>query len=263
MILLIACEIFKPELEYLFGPGRIDGSSFQVEYLPIRAHNNSADLRRQLQERIDGARGAYRAILLAYGLCGNAVAGLVARDIPLFIPKTHDCSHILLGSAQHSRCFADTPSRGWVTRGNIDASQPGLTFGGDMMSYTLESLQEQYGEEEGEFIWSTIHQSDTDPLVYYIKVPETARPTDVEGAEGYAQKHGKTIQTLEGSLEVLKKLVAVGLPHQNATEDEPTGNPGILEVPPRQAILNTWDNQVIKAGEPEPSQEAPSDKTPR
>lgn len=255
MILLIACEIFKPELEYLFETGRMEKGRFLVEYLPIRAHNNSADLRRQLQERIDAADGMYRAILLAYGLCGNAVAGLVARDIPLFIPKTHDCSHILLGSREHSRCFGDTPSRGWVTRGNIDASEPGLTFGSDMMSYTLESLQEQYGEEEGEYIWSTLHQSDTDPLVYYIKVPETARPTDVREAEGYAQAHGKSVRTLEGTLAILEKLLAVGLTEGSDsathTQDEPS-EPGILEVPPSQSILNTWDDQVIRAGTPEP-----------
>ena len=233
MIFVLACEIFKPELDYL----NLDSAVYQVHYLPIRAHNNSADLRRRLQEQIDGAEGKYQAILLAYGLCGNAAAGLRAKTVPLFIPKTHDCSHILLGGTEHSRCFSETPSRGWVTRGNIDASEPGLTFGSDMMSYTLESLQKEYGDEEGEYIWSTLHQSDSDTLVYYIRVPQTARPTDQAEAEKYAQKHGKTLQTLEGTLDILEKLVKIG-----------PEVPEILHVKPGEEIRNTWDETVMTAG---------------
>jgi|GEM_PF-4114837 len=50
-----------------------------VELLERGLHDQPADLRAQLQARIDAASAeAYDAILLAYGLCGQATAGIRA-----------------------------------------------------------------------------------------------------------------------------------------------------------------------------------------
>jgi hypothetical protein len=49
-------------------------------------------------------------IVLAYGLCGGAPAGIVARDLPVVLPRAHDCISLLLGGRDRDeREFAAHP----------------------------------------------------------------------------------------------------------------------------------------------------------
>jgi hypothetical protein len=59
-----------------------------VELFRLGLHNEPKNLCVRLQAHIDAVQGQpYDAVLLAYGLCGQATAGLAARDIPLVIPS--------------------------------------------------------------------------------------------------------------------------------------------------------------------------------
>ena len=68
---LIACEVFRPELERLMR-GMADAP--EVAWLEQGLHETPDDLRRKVQEAVDAfeARGA-QTILLAYGLCGRGL----------------------------------------------------------------------------------------------------------------------------------------------------------------------------------------------
>ncbi|HSW43038.1 MAG TPA: DUF1638 domain-containing protein, partial [Patescibacteria group bacterium] len=61
-------------------------------------HDDPPNLRALLQAEIDAAGTPYDAIVLAYGLCGAATAGLRAASIPLVVPRAHDCITLFLGS---------------------------------------------------------------------------------------------------------------------------------------------------------------------
>ena len=83
-------------------------------------------MRAGLQAAIDEAEAQaekYDAIALGYGLCGNGLAGLEARSVPLVLPRAHDCITLLMGSrARFESYFQDHPgvyyrSAGWVERG--------------------------------------------------------------------------------------------------------------------------------------------------
>ena len=70
-------------------------------------HNEPKDLRTRLQEAIDGAPPIADAVVLGYGLCGGATAGIVARDRPVVLPRAHDCITLFLGRPRTVRAGDD------------------------------------------------------------------------------------------------------------------------------------------------------------
>ncbi|MCC7353684.1 MAG: DUF1638 domain-containing protein, partial [Anaerolineae bacterium] len=94
----IGCEALA-RLVYLCAaqsPHTVDVTLFR-----LGLHNKPSDLQARLQGQIDAASGqGYDAIVMAYGLCGKATDGLVARDTPLVIPRAHDCITLFLGDRQ-------------------------------------------------------------------------------------------------------------------------------------------------------------------
>jgi hypothetical protein len=102
-----------------------------VALLERGLHDTPAALRQQLQAQIDAASGqGYQAVTLAYGLCGNATAGLVAREVPLVIPRAHDCITLFLGSRQrYNEEFQRIPGTYWYTQDYIERrSDPNSTL---------------------------------------------------------------------------------------------------------------------------------------
>ncbi len=72
-------------------------------------HDTPELLRKRLQKRIDEIeemdgvgkkRLKFDAIVLAYGLCSNAVVGLHSKAIPIVVPRCDDCIALFLGSQE-------------------------------------------------------------------------------------------------------------------------------------------------------------------
>ena len=120
-LLLIGCEVILRELceALLRSPHTV-----HTVFLPAGLHDRgTVVMRAEVQKAIDEAeRGAYDAIVLGYGLCGNGMAGLRARSVQVVIPRAHDCITLLLGSRQRYAEFflanSGTYYRsiGWVER---------------------------------------------------------------------------------------------------------------------------------------------------
>ena len=124
LLKLISCNVFLREACWAIAhsPHVVD-----PEFFELGLHQQPDSLRETLQERIDATERSakeYDAILLLYGLCGNATIGLSAGRIPLVIPRAHDCCTILLGSKQRfQEHFGENPSQpfgsvGYQERGN-------------------------------------------------------------------------------------------------------------------------------------------------
>ena len=98
---------------------------------------------------------------------------------------------------------------------------------------------EQYGEENGRYVWETMKADDSDPVLYYFDVPETRNAALEERARKVAEERDKELQVIPATLDLLRDLL--------------TGRTGeeILYVPPGSAIQPTWDDQVIDSKEPE------------
>ena len=118
---LVACEVFMREICHCVAktPHTID-----IEFTEKGAHDKSEFLREVIQSKIDAAQKAnkkYDAILLCYGLCGNATNNLLSRDIKIIIPRAHDCCTIFLGSKNRFKeYFAENPSLPFSSTGYIE-----------------------------------------------------------------------------------------------------------------------------------------------
>ena len=86
-----------------------------ARFLSKGLHDRGARaMRTGLQIAIDEAEaeaGKYDAIALGYGLCGNGLAGLEARSVPLVLPRAHDCITLLMGSRTEFEHFPGPSGR--------------------------------------------------------------------------------------------------------------------------------------------------------
>jgi hypothetical protein len=78
----LSCEALARMVYFhsAFSPHMID-----VEIIKLGLHNDPDNLRETLQSRIDQTITGlvhYDAVVMAYGLCGKATNGLIAKNIP-------------------------------------------------------------------------------------------------------------------------------------------------------------------------------------
>lgn len=115
---VVACGVFEPYLDILAqeSPNEID-----LKVLDAGFHARPNELHLMLQAEIDQAsRCGYDAVILLYGLCGRGTANLIARDIPVVIPRAHDCITLFLGSSEaYLRQFKKHPGTFYHTLGWI------------------------------------------------------------------------------------------------------------------------------------------------
>jgi hypothetical protein len=244
---LIACNVFMREACYgvALSPHVID-----LEFTELGDHIHSGTLREKLQALIDAAETSgkeYDAILLLFGLCGNATVGLQARKIPLVIPRAHDCCTILLGSKEAFRThFADNPSRpfssaGYLERGDyymrVEDGENRIHYGDGFAAYV-----EQYGEENARYIWETMHPAhlDLDNKAVFIDVPETAGLGYAGQFKAVVESEGKECVVLPGSLAIIRGLLSGDWDPQV-----------FLKIEPGQRVQGAYDwDEVIRAVDP-------------
>lgn len=238
---LICCEVFMRMacLALSDSPHTID-----PEFTPLRAHENPDKLRETLQEAVDGADGqGYDAILLGLGLCGNATAGLKASGTRLVIPRAHDCCTLFMGSRQRFlECFQQDLSTQWSSIGYMERgidylreTETGKTMGLDR---EFQDLAEQYGEENAQFIWETLHPQDHRDELVYIEIPEFSSLGWQEKMKAHAKEQQKELRTLDGDMRLIRNLV-----HGNWNEDE------FLIVQPGQKIKPVYDHEQVLTAE--------------
>ncbi|MHB1005948.1 MAG: DUF1638 domain-containing protein [Chloroflexota bacterium] len=157
---IIACNVLFREISVCaaYSPHLID-----VEFLHRSLHEEPDRLRSEVQKRIDENVGKdYDALLIGYGLCSNGTAGLVARDIPLVIPRGHDCITCLLGSRQeYDRIFSENPGTyfytpGWIEREGLSTERIS-TQGEEAREKIYAEYVEKYGAENAKFLMDMLH----------------------------------------------------------------------------------------------------------
>ena len=94
-------------------------------------HDDPPNLRTILQAQVDEIGAPYDAVVLAYGLCGGATAGLRAGAIPLVVPRAHDCITLFLGSrSRYDAEFVGHPGTYWYVQDYLERTDDGSAFGG-------------------------------------------------------------------------------------------------------------------------------------
>jgi hypothetical protein len=245
---LISCEVFYRELCHLvaLSPHQID-----IEFLPKGLHDiGSAPMVQRIQEVVDHVPpGQYQALLFGYGLCNNGIDGLQARDIPLIIPRAHDCMTLFFGSRKrYMDFFNDNPgtyffTSGWLERGEAEGDLRQLSISHRMgMDATYDELVAKYGEENAQFLYEQLGSYGRQyRQATFIEMPVGPQEDFRRRAEEHAQEKGWRFTREQGDLRLLQMLV-----NGNWNEDE------FLTVSPGERVAVTYDEGIITAARIQP-----------
>lgn len=107
------------------------------------------EVRKALENTHDIQKRPYDASLLGYGLCSNGIVGLSA-EIPIVVPRGHDCITLLLGSKDKYQEYFDS-HRGvyWYSPGWIESDeQPSK----ERYEKLLKEYKEKYGDDNAQYL---------------------------------------------------------------------------------------------------------------
>lgn len=165
----IGCEIVYREALFLAAQS---SSMVDVEFLKKGLHDlETPDMVARIQTAIDAVDPytGYEAILLGYARCNDGLVGVTAREIPLVIPRAHDCITFFFGSrAEYRRYFDEHPGTYYLTSGwsernigeGIDYARPAYDTQGVMgklgLTETYEEMVEKYGKENADFLAAAV-----------------------------------------------------------------------------------------------------------
>lgn len=206
-------------------------------------HNTPAILRAQLQDYIDIAEGqGYEAVVLAYGLCGQATGGLTARGVPLVIPRAHDCITLFLGSRErYNEQFENNPGTYWYTQDFLERRQDSssslaLGSGSDTdLEEVYEEYVLKYGKDNADYLMEVMGawQNHYKRAVYIDLGVGDGSETEAQ-ARAEANRRGWVFEHMAGDLVLIRRLM------QGDWSDE-----DFLIVPPGQTVRMTYDERII------------------
>jgi hypothetical protein len=216
----IGCEIIYREACWLAAT-----SAFQVdvEFLRKGLHDlETPDMVARVQSAIDEVDpgAGYEAILLGYARCNDGLVGVRARDIPLVIPRAHDCITFFFGSRAAYREYFDAHpgtyylTTGWTERNvpeGTDYARPAYGRQGIMgklgLTESYEEMVEKYGKENADFLSASFGDWYKNYNAYlYLTMGVCDETAQIEAGRTSAKERGWSFETKEGSMTLLKRL---------------------------------------------------------
>lgn len=242
---VVACGVFEPYLRQIS-----ENSSNTIDFVVLDAglHERPNDLRILAQEEIDKAsRAGYDAVVLYYGLCGRGTAGLESREIPVIIPRVHDCISLFLGSPEeYKKQFSSNPGTFYHTLGWVEKKiNPKHRDAGELYrNYEVdgyekhpdyEKMKSQFGGENATFILSFLDRWKKNySRAAYIDLgfngDKNAQMYTAVMAETLGWKH----ETIIGDADYLTSLVS-------GEWDEER----VFILPPHSRSIHTGDDKVF------------------
>jgi hypothetical protein len=187
-----------------------------VAFLRRGLHNQPPDLRARLQSEIDAAGPEYDAVVLAYGLCGGATAGLRAGQVPLVVPRAHDCITIFLGSRErYGEEFGAHPGTYWYVGDYLernDGSGDALLGAGsgsdEAFQATYADYVAKYGKDNADYLIETLGawRSHYDRAAF-IDMGVVDGGTAEARARAEAERRGWRFERLAGDLQLVRRLL--------------------------------------------------------
>lgn len=230
----IICGVLRQEVEHLLLEMEHE---VDVIWMEQGLHATPKRLHHEVQAEIDRTPArVYDAFIVGYGLCGGGIAGLEAKEVPVVIPRAHDCITLLLGSKEAYRRYFDA-HRGvyWYSPGWIDTGgQPGKK----RYEKTLRDYEEKYGPELGLYLmkrqqsWYENYRWAT-----YIDWGFERSATDQAYTERCARELGWRWDVVQGDSGLLRRVLC-------GSWDERE----VLVVRPGERVMVTHDERVIGIG---------------
>ena len=209
-------------------------------------HDVPKDLRTRLQEAIDEAPATADAVVLGYGLCGGATAGIVARDRPVVLPRAHDCITLFLGARErYAQETTDGPATYWYVADQLErkdgyrASVGGLAIGSDTdaeIEATRAEYVARYGEDNADYLMEVlggwrVHYG----RAAFVSMGVADEAQSEAAAHDEAERRGWAFERIEGSLVLLRRLI-----------DGDWGE-DMLVLQPGEQLAMSYDDGVVKA----------------
>ena len=240
---LIACEILYREL---CAAAARSVNRLDVEFLPKGLHDiGQQRMSTRLKETLAAVdHSQYDAILLGYALCSNGIVGLGARQIPLVLPRAHDCISLFLGSRhRYLEYFRSHPgvyfkTSGWIERGEgldqlAGESPPELTG----LNQTYEELVAKYGQQNARYLYEQLgNLTHNYSALAYIEMGIEPDGRFEEQTRREAARKGWSFEKLAGDMSLIQGLV-----------DGPWDDGRFLVVQPGNEIAPSFDENIVRA----------------
>lgn len=214
-----------------------------VELLRQGLHDTPADLRTKLQAQIDAMVGqGYDAIVLGYGLCGKATEGLIARDVPLVVPRAHDCITLFLGSRErYQHEFEQNSGTYWfahdyIERGKRNGSNLAMGSAGPQTDTQVlyEQYVAKYGKDNADYLMEMMGEwSKHYNRAVFVDMGVGDASVAERAARENSERRGWTFERMAGDLVLIRRLL-----NGEWAND-------FLVLQPGEAVALSYDEQVI------------------
>ncbi len=244
---VIACAVLAADLKAVAGEL---GLNVSTRFLPGGLHETPHELRKRLQEVIDeiSSDTGIQRIAIGYGVCGMGTSGLRARDIPLAIPKVHDCIALFLGSDRAYReQFRKCPGTYYISAGWVDEkvlpdsmkqTDP-LQCGSRILD--LDEIVKKYGSENAEAIRHFLNswRRNYRRAAFIETGVGSHRRKYADIARNMAREFGWTYEELAGTHHLLSRLLL-----DDSSSDE------LLIVPPHHETVYNGVTETLQVTSP-------------
>lgn len=195
-LVILSCAVFRHLLEPLFPPETVKA----IGFFDYGLHQQPKHLRLTLQRAIDDLQQP-SIVLLGYGLCGNGLHGVMAKQHYLVVPRAHDCITILLGSPDAYQQLVKEErgtyflSKGWLESG----SNPLMEYRNLLEKYdvpTAQWIMDQQYRHYRRLVFVAHSQADLE--AYRSQAREVAQ---------FCAQWGMTYEERLGSLAYVEKFI--------------------------------------------------------
>ena len=216
-----------------------------VELVSMGQHIKPKELNKTLQDKIDGVYdSAYDAIALCYGLCGQATSCLAARNIPVVIPRAHDCITLCLGSKeeyrkQQKKC----PGTIWHTKDYMERLDNAAEYSGmgassaelyDENAY--KAMVNRMGRERADRIIASMGDMTRNyERAVFIEQDTIEGKKEEELVREEAEKKGWRFEKMKGDIRLIKGLLNGDWPDED-----------YLRVEPGQKIATGFGDKIVR-----------------
>jgi hypothetical protein len=239
---LIACEILYRE--FCAAVAR-SAHQVDVEFLPKGLHDIGQEgMSRRLRETLGAVdQSRYDAVLLGYGLCSNGLVGLSAGQVPLVVPRAHDCITLFLGCKQrYLDYFFSHPgvyfkTSGWIERGDHLAQLGDESIKQKTgMGQTYDELVARYGEDNAKFLYDQLCDMTRNyGQLTYIEMGIEPDDRFERHTRELAAERGWKYDHVRGDMGLVQALV-----------DARWDDDRFLVVQPGQRVAASFDDGVVK-----------------
>jgi hypothetical protein len=191
-IKIIACEVMKKELLSIMKVPDVE-----FEFVSMNLHLYPEKLRKELQGIIERSTGFSR-IILAFGLCGGAAKGLMAKECILTIPKVHDCISIFLNSEKlNEDVYVKKTGTFYLSCGYMNSEKSILA--------EHRRVEDKYGEKKALKVLSRIYEGYN--RVLFIKTGCCSEKADIQKSGEVAKLLNLSHDTIKGSNTYIERIV--------------------------------------------------------